>query len=71
MANTYTTTQGDTWDAVAFKLWGVEGLFHHLVVANPAHLDVLVFPAGIVLTVPGITIPSKPLELPPWMKTEA
>ena len=67
MAKPYTTIQGDTWDAIAFKLWGIEALFHHLVKANPDHLDVLIFPASVVLAVPDIEIPTQTLELPPWM----
>ncbi|MDL2275441.1 tail protein X [Desulfosarcina sp. OttesenSCG-928-G10] len=69
MNNPYTTTQGDTWDAIAYKCWGHETLLGHLVAANPEHLDVLVFPAGIVLSVPDITIPTTTMELPPWMKS--
>lgn len=68
MAKTHTTTQGDCWDAIAFKIWEKETLLHHLVKANPEHLDVLIFPAGVVLNVPEITVPAETTELPPWMK---
>ncbi len=66
-SDTYTTRQGDTWDSVAFRLWGEERLFDQLMRANPAHLDVLVFAAGVVLAVPTVQIPQT-LELPPWMR---
>lgn len=69
MAKTYTTSQGDTWDAVAYKLWGRECLLRHLLAANPEHLDVLVFPAGVILTVPDIVIPPQSFGLPPWMQS--
>ncbi len=62
------TTQGDTWDGLAYRLWGEERLFDQLMRANPAHLDVVVFPAGVVLAVPDVATPSQSLELPPWMQ---
>ncbi|MDL2268878.1 tail protein X [Desulfosarcina sp. OttesenSCG-928-A07] len=68
MADDYITTQGDTWDAIAYKCFGCETFLNHLVMANLEHLDVLIFPAGVVLVVPDITIPTTTMELPPWMK---
>ena len=66
-ASTYTTIQGDMWDAIAYRLWGNEGLFHLLMVANPRHRDLVVFPAGIVLAVPDVTpeLTVKAVD-PPW-----
>lgn len=66
-ASTYTTIQGDMWDAVAYRLWGNEGLFHRLMAANPRHRDLVVFPAGIVLAVPDVTpeLTVKAVD-PPW-----
>lgn len=66
-----TTRAGDGWDSLAKRLWGSEHLMHHLMRANPTHMDVLVFPADVILTVPNR--PSQPsgrridLGLPPWM----
>jgi len=67
--NTYTTIQGDTWDGIAFRLWGREHLMSALLQANPDHADVLVFSAGIVLNVPEVNVNAiQPItELPPWM----
>lgn len=67
MASTITTSQGDSWDGLAYRLWGEERLFDQLMRANPAHLDVVVFPAGVVLLVPDVETPTQTLELPPWM----
>ena len=67
MADPYVTTQGDTWDAIAFKLLGDETLLDELVAANPEHVNVLIFPASVVLSVPDVTVPDKKMELPPWM----
>ena len=63
---TYTTMQGDAWDAIAYRLWGEERLFMELIKANPEHLDTVLFPAGVVLTVPDRPVKTVPLELPPW-----
>lgn len=66
MPDTYTTTQGDAWDSIAYKLWGEERLAHTLMQANPQHMDVLVFPAGVTLLVPHAEKPQKSFPLPPW-----
>jgi phage tail protein X len=71
MPSTYTTQQGDMWDLVAYRLWGRERLFHLLLAANPAHREVLVFDAGVVLAVPDL--PAGALltaadTRPPWRR---
>ena len=66
----YTTTQDDTWDSIAFRLWGREHLMNMLLQANPDFADILVFPAGVVLAVPDVDLTAtiNPVsELPPWM----
>lgn len=68
MARSYVTIQGDTWDSIAFRLWGVEHRMDRLYAANPDHADVLVFSAGVTLVLPNT--PEKTtlkMELPPWM----
>lgn len=65
-AGTYRTVQGDSFDAAAFRLWGDEHLAHALMAANAAHADVLVFPAGVELTVPDVTPETRAAHLPPW-----
>ena len=67
MAKPYTTTQGDTFDSIAFKLWGEETLLDDLAAANPEHVDVLIFPASVVLAVPDVVVEPKKTELPPWI----
>lgn len=69
MLKTYTTTQGDAWDAIAYRLFGEERLAHKLMQANPEHMDVLMFPAGVLLTIPEITLPQQSLKLPPWSQS--
>jgi phage tail protein X len=46
VASTYTTIQGDTWDLIAYKLYGEEKYMKNLIEANWPLLDVLIFPSG-------------------------
>jgi len=63
----YTTTQGDTWDTIAFKLYGRESLMTRLIRANPEHARTVIFSAGVVLAVP--EAPEEVSEdLPPWKR---
>ncbi len=64
-AATYTTVQGDTWDSIAYKLWGMEECAANLMQANYKYLDILVFSSGTVLSVPDL--PSEDYGwLPGW-----
>ena len=65
---TYTTSQGETWDVIAKRIWGEERLMHKLIEANPAYQETVFFSAGIVLTVPAVETPAKVLNLPPWKR---
>lgn len=67
MLNTYTTTQGDMWDNIAYKLYGSEAGMNTLLDANKQYADIVVFPANIVLQVPEYTAP-KTSNLPPWRR---
>lgn len=67
MANTYTTVQGDMWDSIAYRLYGDEGGMNALIAANPSYIDVMVFPAGVVLAVPNYIKPTAN-TLPPWRR---
>ncbi len=64
--NTYTTKQGDMWDSVSKKIYGSEKYAIDIMQANPTHMPTLVFPAGIVLTVPDVEAASSSADLPPW-----
>lgn len=65
--NTYTTTQGDTWDIVSYRVYGgEEGYMGDLLAANPEHISTVFFPAGVVLAVPAITPRPPVANLPPW-----
>ncbi|MBO1870072.1 tail protein X [Lachnoanaerobaculum sp. Marseille-Q4761] len=49
---TYTTVQGQTWDQIAYELYGNEYMCDKIMELNRDKLDCFVFPAGIELTVP-------------------
>jgi phage tail protein X len=68
MASTYTTIQGDTWDLIAYKLYGDEKYMRYLVQANYPHIDTLVFSSGTVLTVP--ELPEEPDEDAPYWRSD-
>ena len=65
MSSTYTTAQGDAWDLIAKKFYGDERQMHRLIEANPTHRGVLLFSAGVVLTVPEVDT-AQVSALPPW-----
>lgn len=67
MSKTYTTSQGDMWDSIAYSQLGSVAYTDQLMRLNQQYLDFYIFPAGIVLTLP------EPVEnvsgtLPPWKR---
>ncbi len=64
-SSTYTTKAGDTWDLIAFELWGDEFKMTDLQEANLEYADILIFDAGVVLAVPEIDNTSS-AGLPSW-----
>ena len=67
MATTYTTSSGDTWDAIAFSVYGSEKYMGWLMQSNPAYVDRLVFEAGVVLQTPELTeTATADAGLPAW-----
>lgn len=65
MAGTYTTIQGDTWDNIAYKVYGGEEYASFLMEHNYACLDILVFSSGTILNTPDLPEEIEE-ELPPW-----
>lgn len=70
MGNTYTTKQGDTWDAIAFKVYGDVKYTGWLMQNNFPHLDIFVFEAGVVLQTPAPQEDDQATDLPIW-RTQA
>lgn len=65
MPKLYTTKQGDTWDDIAYQLYGDEKGMTALIEANENYRDYVIFPAGLVLKVPNYEkITEK--TTPPW-----
>lgn len=65
--NTYTTTQGDTWDMIAYRKLGSTNYTDRLISANPEHVGTILFPAGVTLRLPEITEKTSG-NLPPWKR---
>lgn len=69
MADTYRTMQGDTWDIISKKLYGSEKYVDTLINANWPQRLKMIFPAGIILSVPAITLDAQASQnLPPWKR---
>ena len=52
MAGTYTTRQGDAWDAIAHRVYGSVKYTGWLMENNHPHLDTFRLRAGVVLQTP-------------------
>lgn len=63
----YTTIAGDTWDGIAYKVYGDEQQMGALLAANMAHRGTVRFTAGVELICPDITI-TRDSTLPPWVE---
>lgn len=64
----YSTISGDTWDKIAFQVYGDCNYMNKLMEANKAHMETVIFSAGVMLTIPGIEIKAAEDTLPPWRK---
>lgn len=67
--NSYTTSQGETWDLIAYKLWGSEYLLPLLLESNQKYRHVIIFSGGIDLIVPSIDTAIY-TERPSWLGDE-
>lgn len=67
MMDTYTTQQGDMWDEISYKVYGSSAHTAHLMQANTQHLDIFIFPSGIVLQIPPLDETAVSISsFPPW-----
>ncbi len=62
---TYETVQGDTWDMIAKKVYGEEKYAGYLMESNRLLLDYMIFPGGVVLSIPELT-EEQDADLPIW-----
>lgn len=65
MAETYTTTQGDMWDSISYKVYGDEKYMGFLMQSNLELLDIFIFGAGTVISVPELES-EKESDMPSW-----
>ena len=63
----YTTKLGDIWDVIAKNEMGDERFMSVLMRANPPHIFVDRFSAGVELNIPEVT-KSMIVNLPPWRR---
>lgn len=63
----YTTVDGDTFDIIALSFYGDEHYSTEIMKANPAHVGIVIFSAGIELKIP-IIEPTAASSLPPWKR---
>ena len=66
MENTYTTKQGDTWDMIAYRVYGDVKYTGWLKQNNFPHLDVFVFGAGVILQTPELPESEQLANMPIW-----
>lgn len=66
---TYRTIQGDTWDAIAYRLTGSETFMTPLIKANPDYINTGIFEAGIMLQIPENEAETS-AHLPIWRREE-
>lgn len=66
MNTTYTTRQGDTWDKIAYQVYGSEQYAGWLMQNNFSRLEIFVFDAGVVLNTPPLPEKSDGTGLPAW-----
>ncbi len=64
---TYTTKSGDTWDNIAFKVYGDCRYTENLINANREHITTFIFSAGTILRIPVIQ-KSQSKNLPAWKR---
>lgn len=52
MEDKYTTILGDTWDLIAYKVYGNSKAIKKIIASNEKYAGTYVFKAGIVLSIP-------------------
>ena len=62
----YKTVQGDTWDNLAYDIYGSEKLMYLLIAANPSYANIIKFKSGIQLVIPQTHITKTNTMRAPW-----
>ena len=68
----HVTTQGERWDLLAYRYYGIATLYAPIVSANPKVVIEPVFEAGISIDIP-VLVDNSPViaDLPPWRSKTA
>lgn len=61
----YVTKSGDTWDRIAYAVYGDEYRAGTLMAANREHIGTFLFSAGVELVTPTVEV-GQDGALPPW-----
>lgn len=61
----YTTCQGDTWDMISYKCYGIEKHIGILMQENFDLLDIFIFPQGIEVLIPELD-EEDTTDIPEW-----
>lgn len=64
----YITTQGDTWDIIAKRVYGRENLMHKIIQANYDLRKIVLFPAGVKVVCPVLDLTEYNDSLPIWKR---
>lgn len=67
----YYTISGDTWDLIAYKVYGNEKYYHQLIRNNLKLINIAIFDANIPIIIPEILERYKEStyeKLPPWKR---
>lgn len=67
-SGTYIAAAGETWDAIALKVYLEERMASTLIQANPRLADIVVFEGGERVTFPVVSQTNTPQSLPPWRR---
>jgi phage tail protein X len=67
----HVTKQGERWDLLAYRYYGIATLYEPIIRANPTVAIEPVFEAGVIIEVPVLEESSAiAIDLPPW-RTQA
>lgn len=66
----YRTKQGDTWDKIAYQVYGDEMKADVLMDNNPDLLDIFVFNAGTIVYIPTLEEEEDTEDAPDWRDEE-